>query len=214
MSIGRYAYFDLALASAALPGLVARRMLLPFVSCQDWHGRLSAHYGLVLEGVFHHLGYLLSLDFQPFLICKFTRGICSDLEGPFLFGCLGRFSEESPEWSANFLNRFRASWRLCSVHSMWVSPLLPPGFQVSYRFSGGASFWGITIVPKFSLILGVFRSSRKDCSAIASDVPGRLVPTFCRYRLDKKKVWMGRFPSIWKAYECIRLSSFSVSRRG
>ena len=42
--LGRTEPFDLALARTALLGLVAKRMLLPFVSCQDWHGWLSAHY--------------------------------------------------------------------------------------------------------------------------------------------------------------------------
>ena len=82
--------FDFALTRAALLGLVARRMLLPHISCQDLHGRISAHCGLVLQSLFHHLGYLLLLDYQLCLIWTVTQGVRSDLEGSFLFWCLQR----------------------------------------------------------------------------------------------------------------------------
>ena len=85
-------------------------------------------------------------------------------------------SEQSPTWSANFLKRYRSSWRLCSVQSLWGYPLFQLVLQVYYRLSVDVSLWGLSIVPKVSLILGVFRSSRKDCFAIAIGVLGRLIP--------------------------------------
>ena len=89
--LGRSVSFDIVLASAALLRLVARRMLLPFVSWPDWNGRISAHYSLVLQDVFRHLGYLLLLASQPCPIWTFTWGIRPDLEVTFLFGCLWHF---------------------------------------------------------------------------------------------------------------------------
>ena len=168
--------------------------------------------------------------FRP-LLCTFTRCIwtpwmfalsgfpvMSDMEffsrdplwswGSFSLWMFLTFSEESPKWPANFFNCFRVSWHLCSVQSLWGYPLLPPSLQVSYRPTGGGSFWGIPIVPKFSLILGVFQSSRKNCFVIASNVPGSLVPAFCCYCLETNKVSTGRFPSFWRALKCICLSSF------
>ena len=46
-------------------GRSARRLLLPFVSCHNWHGPLPAHYCLFLQGVSQNLGYFLSLASQP-----------------------------------------------------------------------------------------------------------------------------------------------------
>ena len=45
------------------------------------------------------------------------------------------------------------------------------------------------IIPKFSLILRVFQSSRKFCFAIASNVPGISIPAFYCSHIDKKKVF-------------------------
>ena len=74
-----------------LLGLVVRRMLLPFVSYQYLHGSISAHYSLVLQSVFHHLGYLLSLYSQSCPIWTVTQGVCSHIDGSFLFWCIQRF---------------------------------------------------------------------------------------------------------------------------
>ena len=108
------------------------------------------------------------------------------------------FLEESPKWSANVLNCFHASWRLCSFRSLQGSPILTPVLQVSYRSSGGASFWGISIVSKLSLILvgslkfseGLFRS----CECVLRS----LLPDFSSCCLLTKKVSMGRFPLLWR----------------
>ena len=97
---------------------------------------------------------------------------------------------------SNFFNRFCMIWRLSSVRSLWGSPFLLPGLLVYYRLSGGASLWKLLIVPKFSLILEFFRSSRKDCSAIESDVPGSLIPEFCSSCFETKKVSSGCFSSL------------------
>ena len=65
------------------------------------------------------------------------------------------FSEEPLKWLANFLNHFRVIWRLCYVRYLRGSLPLPPYLWVSYRLSGGASFWGISNNSIFSLVLGV-----------------------------------------------------------
>ena len=78
-------YLSFACLYGPSRGRSARWLVLPFVSCQDWHSWLSAHCYLFLQGVSHHLRYFLSLDSQPCLIWTFNRGIRSDLEGPFLF---------------------------------------------------------------------------------------------------------------------------------
>ena len=59
----------------------------PALWCR-WHLPIGF---LFLQGVFQNLGYFLALASRLFLIWKFTWGICSDLEGPFLFWCLRRF---------------------------------------------------------------------------------------------------------------------------
>ena len=80
------------------------------------------------------------------------------------------FLEETPKWSANFLHCFHASWCLYSIRHTHCSKLLLLGLIYTCPSFGG--LFGLFIVPKFSLFLGVFRRSRKDCFAIASDVPG------------------------------------------
>ena len=72
-------------------GWSARRMLLPFVSWQDWHGWLLAHYYLFLQGLSQYLGYFPSLASQPCPIWKITQGIFSDIEVPFIFWYLRCF---------------------------------------------------------------------------------------------------------------------------
>ena len=56
----------------------------------------------------------------------------------------------------------------------------------SDRSFGGASS-GLLIVPKFSLILRVFRSSQKDCFVISSDTPGSLFPDLIFFLISRKR---------------------------
>ena len=95
---------------------------------------------------------------------------------------------------SEFYQPLHTRWRLFSLKYLGGSPTLPPVLRVSYRSSGGAYFWRIFIVPQFSLILGVFQSSWKDCFATAIDVPGSLVPAFYCSRLVTKKVLSGCLP--------------------
>ena len=192
--------------------------------------RLSyAHWCLVLQGVSKHVGYLLLLASQLCLMWTLALWIRSDLEIPLeAFLMSPTFSEEAPKWSENVLNKFRAIWRLfCPIrharvlHSCrrlwypWWSPLLVLSsiIQPSDRSFGGASS-GLLIVPKFSLILRVFWSYRKDCFAIATNVPGSLIPEFLCSCLETKNILSGFFPTLWQDFSCSRLSSFSVRRGG
>ena len=189
-----------------------RLMLLPFVSFQDWHGRISDHYYLFLQGVSQNLGYLLLLGSHPCNIWKITRGIRSDLEGPFYFGCLWQFLDGAPKWSADFIHIFHVIWCLCSIWHTQGYLLFSIGL-ISTRLSVGGLF-RLSIFPKFFLILGVFWSSWKDCFAIARDVLGSLVLSFCCFCLETKNVQTGHPPSLQQAFECSHISSFSVRRRG
>ena len=134
--------------------------------------------------------------FQPCPIWKVTWGIRSVLEVTFLLQCLQCFWMGFQSGQRIFSIASGARWRLCSVRSLPGSPLLPPDHWMSYRSSGSTSFWGILILPKFSMIIGVFQSSLNDYSAITSDVPGILIPIFCCSLIETKKVSPGWLPSI------------------
>ena len=189
-SLRRTALFGLALASAALIG-VGRQGSFSFhkLYTHPLERLTSAHCCLVLQGISQHLGYLLSLDFSA------VSGLVSYLRDPlrswwsFSHSMFPKFSEGVPKWSAIFLYWFCTIWRLCSVRSLHVYPIFTPGLRVFYLSSGGASFWGLLIVSKFSLILGFFRSYWKDCSAIASNFPVSFIPALCFYHIDTKKVF-------------------------
>ena len=103
-SLRRTAYFDLAIVSAALLGVVGEADSPPIFFFTRPMARLaSAHRCLVLQGVSKHLGYLLSLDSQTCPIWKVTRGIHSDFEGTLSLLMFPTFLEEAPKWSLNFL---------------------------------------------------------------------------------------------------------------
>ena len=206
MLLGRSASFDLALASAALLGVVARRMLIPFVSCQDYHGRISEHYGLVLQSVFCHLGYLPSLASQPCLIWIITSGIRFDLEVPFLFGCLRHF------WRGLWSGR-----RIFSTASARSGISVPYEILVVLR-----SCWWACYIPTHPLVVssgdlssqssprfsGFSEVLVRTTLQLQSNIPGSLDPALCCYRLETKKFSTGRLPSLRRAFECSRISSF------
>ena len=166
---------------------------------------------IIFQVVSQHLVYLLLMDSQPFPIWEITRGIRSNLEGPFLFWCLQHF------WGGSEVVRK-------------ISPLLLRErafmFHPTYsRFSAlvaGSAIYPLICCgslcyidcPKSLPDSWWFRSSRKDCFAIASNIPGSFNPAFCWSRLRTKKVSIGRFPSLWQTLECSRLSSVSLIRRG
>ena len=85
-------------------GRPARWLLLPFVSYQEWLGRIFAHYYLFLQVVSQHLGYLLLMASHPCPTWTFIRGIRSDLEGNFLFGCFRYFQRNLRCGQEIFLN--------------------------------------------------------------------------------------------------------------
>ena len=108
-------------------GRSARQILLPFVYCQYWHICISANYYLFLQGVPQHLGCFPSLASQPSPIWTITRGIRSDLEGPFLFGCLRRFRRSLRNGQRIFLI---ASTRACVSITSDIFKGLRSGCQV------------------------------------------------------------------------------------
>ena len=93
------------------------------------------HWCLVLQGVYQHLGYLISLDSQPCPIWTVTWGIRSDLEGHFLFWCFRHFWRRL--WSGQQIfssfprdlawppsDIFGGLHSCCWVWYSWGSPLL------------------------------------------------------------------------------------------
>ena len=143
----------------------------------------SALCYLVLQGESQHLGYLLLMASRPFPIWKVTWGIRSDLEGLVSLLMFRKISEEAPKWSANFLAV--PAWAgLSPIQHTWWSPILllgiiflgvyalPSllGLRPSNRLFGG-TYRGL-LMPRFFLIIRVFRSSWQDFFSIAIDVPG------------------------------------------
>ena len=184
------------------------------MSCQDLHNWLYAQYYLFLQGVFQHLGYFISLDSQPCPICTFTQGIRYDLEGPFIFGCLRCFPEKSLKCSANFLNRFRTSWRICSIRYLQGSPILPPVLRLSYRYSSSAPFWGFLIVPIFSLILGGSSKFLEGLFRSCECVPGSILSAFSYRCLFTKKASMIRLSPLRRRLNIAVFTPFFMRRRG
>ena len=88
------------------------------------------------------------------------------------------FLEGVPKWSAKISNCYRASWLFCPVRYPQGYPLLSLGLQLSDQSSASASF-GLLIIPKLPIILGVLWSYHKDYSLTASNVTGNLLPAFC-----------------------------------
>ena len=194
-------------------GRSVRRILLPFLSFQDWHNWISAHmiysYKVYLTPwIFAFTGFsdMSNMDIYSRDPLRFW--------GSFSLWMSPTFSEESPKWSANFLNYFRASWRLCSVRSIRGSPLLLKGLRMYYRSADSASFWGLLVVPMFYLVLGGSTKFSEGLFWSGECVPGSLLPAFSYRRLLTEKVSMGHFPFFRQAFECSRIYSFSARRRG
>ena len=154
--------------------------------------------------VYFYNVYLNTLDIffwasQPWLIWIIVQGICSDLEGYFLFWCLWHYWRKlkSGQW---FFSIASARAGVSVLSNIFRDVCSCRQFLVSYRLYGGAYFWGILIVPKFSLILRVFHGSHKDWSVTVRDVPGILLPDFCCSRLETKQVSAGCIPSLWRYF--------------
>ena len=124
------------------------------------------------------------------------------------------FLEEAPKLSANFLVVPAWSGLICPIRNTRGYTLLSRGIWVSHRSSGVDYFWGILTVPKFFLIWGFSRIYRKDCFAIASNVPDFLFHALCCSRLNTKKGYSDFFPYLQRYSKCIRISSCSARRRG
>ena len=199
-----------------------RRILLPFISCQEWHGRISVHYCLFLQGVSQHLGYLLPPDSQPCPICTFTWGLHSVLEGP-LFLCLqnsrrdcsflgilsifyvsnvfGGSSKVVRNSSPYFLIacNFRAScWGFPSARSSRRSPLFLTGCSFPPLASG--EFLRDLACPKRFPGFSGLRNSWRDYYAPAGNFLGSIIHSLLFCHSATKKVYWDIFPDIQLAY--------------
>ena len=76
---------------------------------------------------------------------------------PNIYDIFGGGSEVVREFS----NCSRSSWLVCTVRSPWESLLLLTGHGPSDRSSSGASF-GLLIIPKFPIFLGIIQGSWKN----------------------------------------------------
>ena len=99
---------------------------------------------------------------------------------------------------SKFFNRFRASWRLCSIWYLWGYPLLPPILRIPYRLSGSDSFWGLSIVLMFFLILGGYQKLLEGLFCSRECFPRIILPDFYYCRLLTNNLSMVRFPSLWR----------------
>ena len=96
-------------------GRLVRRPPLPWVSCQDWHGCLSAHYYLFLQGVSQNLWILekhwrfrSDLEVSTFdFRCPLFSGGGSKVTGEFSF-VLPTFS--GGDYMFSFSSFFCESW--------------------------------------------------------------------------------------------------------
>ena len=152
-------YHRSSCCSDGLHILILRLPARPFsVWWQDGCSSLLYPYKTVTVGfppifIYFYKVYLNTLDvlffwlLSHFQYVNLLEGSAPILRVLFSLDVFEKNLEESLKWSANFLNIFRARWRLCPVQYLRGYPLLPLVLQVSYRSSGGASFWGISIVP-------------------------------------------------------------------
>ena len=65
---------------------------------------------------------------------------------------------------------------------------------MNYLSSGGDSFWGLSLVPKFSLILGGSPTFSEGLFRFRERVPGSLLPSLSSSLLLTKKVSNGLLP--------------------
>ena len=70
--------------------------------------------------------------------------------GYFSFLMYPTFLEGVAKFSGAISDCSCASWLLCTVRSLLWYLLLLPVLRVSYHSSGGASFWGLSLVPQFT----------------------------------------------------------------
>ena len=91
-------------------------------------------FGCFVLQVIPNFGYLIALDSHPCQIWRFTRGICSILEGTLLSQCL-----------QNFSRGFRSCWKIFQL-------LLRNLAYLSHPISSGVS----TIVSGSSTVLPLF----------------------------------------------------------
>ena len=167
---------------------------------------------LFLQGVSQHLLYLVLMASQSCMIWTVAQGIHSDLEGTLFLLMFPTFHRRIWRGQRIF---YRAIWSLFrplrhtrgylllspGLISLGIYSLLSlSGLWPSDRLFGGAS-WRL-LIPKFSLIIGVFRSSRKDCFTIASKVLGGLIPAFYCSSFETNNILSGLFYSLRQDFWC------------
>ena len=192
-------------------GRSVRRLLLPFVSCQDWHVWISAHYCLVLQHVSQHLGHSEKKLWIPLRSWGF----------PFQLLMSSVFWRRLQSFRKTFFRSSNFFWRGFNVWFLWliVSELLRFSFRPIFSAVSALvarlifSFARPSVGGLFSCPL-FLRGSQKDFFALVRGVPYSLLTALCSCCPLKNKVSMGRLPSIQRDFNCSCLSSFSVRRRG
>ena len=166
-----------------------------------WRGVFSSHkfctrtlvrlesslYYLVLQGASQHLVYLLLINSQTCQTMSHLRYPLRPWGSFFSFWCFRRFRRRLQSGQRMFF--VVPTWTCLSPirHTLW-SPLFLMGLIIlgipalllylgllpSDHSFGCASC--VRLIPRFFLILGVFRSSWQEWFAIASDIPGSFLP--------------------------------------
>ena len=143
-----YIYHPSLVSATLLVVGQARRLVLLFGSWQDWHD------------------WILRLNFcfkrcilTPWIFACAGFSDVSDLEnrlrgplrswGSFYFSMFLTFLEGFLKCSGTLSNCSRASWLLCPIRYLRWSLILSLGIWVSYRSSGGTSFWGLLLFSQF-----------------------------------------------------------------
>ena len=176
--------------------------------------------GFVVEAASPPIFFLMSITvgFCPFFLQYIFQTPCTlgkilQYSTTFLRVTLFGFSM-SPTFSevpklSSFVAFGRRLWscqRICfnSSRTIWlVRPVWYPRgylilFWVLWPFycSSGGTYFGILIIQKFSIYLGGFWSSWKECFATARNILGSLLPAPCFSCLIMEMVFAGCFPSL------------------
>ena len=155
-------------------------MILPFFSCQYWHGRLLTII------IYFYKVYLNTLDvfFCWILICVRSGHSLEEsaLEGTFEDQCILR--HQMGFKSGGFL----------STQSTCKYPLLSPGCPLPLLLDGGF-LWDVACPKRFLVFLGL-RNSQRYCSVPAINILVIILPDFFYCCSETEKVSWALFPDI------------------
>ena len=162
----------------------------------------------VLQGVFHHLGYLLALDYQPYLIWTISWGLRSILEGSLVDQCLWHFRRE-----------FQSCWKFFTIFSLQAGAFVPSDLLGGLRscphiFDRLDAFLAALLWDLSCPSVLYDDSVSKVFGGILRPVPGNLLPAFFFHCLNMEMVSTGFFPSFRRYFGVSRISSCYMRRIG